>query len=243
MYVLTLLLRGSFSGGTAATALGILDCYSVGQVFQALKPWAFSPIRRKYIAPTVPLLTRYLGIRSVPDLGILTTSISGSTDRAIVHRSWGLIDEGTTYGPNFQFYEYMAVRNRLVGIAVHVLMTVAMAAIAFPPVRWLLRKVIYAPGQGPSKEETNTEHVEYRALATADLSDGTPQRAFAKLRWNGGIYHLTGVLLAEAAMVILREETTAKSLGGGLLTPATLGQPLVDRLRQAGLHIEVGTMS
>ena len=202
-----------------------------------------SPITRGKVANTVPLLTRYLGIRSVPGLGNLTTSVAGSTDRAIVHRSWGLINDGRTYGSNFQFYEYMAVRNKLIGVAVHLAIAVGMAAIALSPVRWLLRKIVYAPGQGPSKAVTNLEHIEYRAIATADLSGQQSSRAFARMRWNGGIYHLTGVLLAEAAMVILREEATARTLGGGLLTPATLGQPFVERLRRAGLLIEVEMMS
>ena len=241
-YTLTVDPRGSFSGGTLATILCILDYYSIGEILQATKPWAMSPINKGKVNDTVPLLTRYLGIRSVPGLGTLTTSVSGSTDRAIVHRSWGLMNEGETYGPKFQFYEYMAVRNKLVGVAVYVSIAIGMAALALSPVRWLLRKLVYAPGQGPSKAETRLEHVEYRAIATADRFGQQSGRAFARMRWNGGMYHLTGVLLAEAAMVILREETTARNLGGGLLTPATLGQPFIERLRQAGLLFEVETM-
>ena len=58
------------------------------------------------------------------------------------------------------------------------------------------------------------------------------------------MYYLTGVFLAEAAFVLLRgqEEIEARKLGGGVLTPATLGQPLIDRLQKAGLVLETSLL-
>lgn len=52
----------------------------------------------------------------------------------------------------------------------------------------------------------------------------------------------TGVCLAEAALVISREKTFAHETGGGLLTPATLGEPYLDRLQKAGLSSEFRIM-
>ena len=40
-------------------------------------------------------------------------------------------------------------------------------------------------------------------------------------------------------MTILEGDTLAHKLGGGVLTPATLGQPLIDRLISAGLVYDV----
>ena len=57
------------------------------------------------------------------------------------------------------------------------------------------------------------------------------------------MYYMTGMLMAEAAMVLLRpesgKENWAQKLRGGILTPATLGDPFVERLHKAGLKIEV----
>lgn len=54
------------------------------------------------------------------------------------------------------------------------------------------------------------------------------------------MYSFTGLAITEAAMVILRGgETEAKKLGGGILTPATLGDEYVERLRAVGVEFDV----
>lgn len=62
------------------------------------------------------------------------------------------------------------------------------------------------------------------------------------MRFDGSMYHLTGIFLAEAAITIARSETFAHELGGGVLTPATLGARYLERLQAAGLQTEVRTM-
>lgn len=78
-----------------------------------------------------------------------------------------------------------------------------------------------------------------KALGEADSNASKRQRAISTLKWDGSFYHLTGVFLAEAALTILRSDTVAHELGGGVLTPATLGQPFVDNLTKAGLELKV----
>lgn len=190
----------------------------------------------------VSFWTRALGVRFVPDLGILTTGFAGNSNEAIVQRSWGLLDGGELYGPKFTFHEYQRVQNRAAGVAMHLFFTFGFLALVFPPIRWLLSKFATTPGEGPSRESRRKEYVEYRAIATADQNVSEPKRAFARFRWDGGIYDMTGMLLAEAAMVILRDDDIPKKLGGGILTPATLGQPFVDRLLGAGCTFETKIM-
>ncbi len=94
---------------------------------------------------------------------------------------------------------------------------------------------------------------EYRAIAIPDTENGTAEtadvstrRAYARMAYQGGIYYLSGVFASEAAMVLLRGDAAAedavyaRKLGGGILTPATLGQPFIDRLAKAGLTLETG---
>ena len=57
------------------------------------------------------------------------------------------------------------------------------------------------------------------------------------------MYHLTGICLAESALILSREKTHANDLGGGILTPATLGQAYLDRLQKAGLNVEMNMMA
>jgi short subunit dehydrogenase-like uncharacterized protein len=54
------------------------------------------------------------------------------------------------------------------------------------------------------------------------------------------MYILTGVFLAEAAITVLRDETPARKYGGGVLTPAMLGQSYIDRLAKVGYQATIG---
>lgn len=56
------------------------------------------------------------------------------------------------------------------------------------------------------------------------------------------MYRLTGVFAAEAAITLLRDETLASKIGGGFLTPATLGGSYVERLQKAGVKFDVRMM-
>ena len=40
-------------------------------------------------------------------------------------------------------------------------------------------------------------------------------------------------------MVLLKDDDLVRRLDGGLLTPAVLGQPFIDRMKKAGLVFEV----
>ena len=229
--------RSRPSGGTLATILSTLDSYSLREIGRASKPWALSPIPGPRSRSTVSLFTRLFGVRVVHGLGTMTTSIAGSANRAIVQRSWGLLDKGRYYGPNFQYSEYLSVRNTLIGIAVHFAFAFGSLLLLLRPIRWLVQRLVYAPGEGRSKIDTKKEVFEFRAIGTAaDEAGRPPRRAFARFRWDGGAYHLTGVFLAEAAMVILQDSKIVEKTGGGVLTPAILGQPFIERLCEAGVE-------
>ena len=85
--------------------------------------------------------------------------------------------------------------------------------------------------------------MEWRAIAHADVSDPSdPKRAYGRMRFEGSMYLLTGIFLAEAAVTIARDRTLAHDVGGGLLTPAMLGVPYLERLQKAGLRTEIRLM-
>ncbi|KAI9691578.1 MAG: hypothetical protein M1822_007649 [Bathelium mastoideum] len=238
--------KGRPSGGTLATVMSIFDKYSPSYFAKTSKPYALCPVPppKATNAQTKQTffgkLTRSLfGARSVPDLGILTTSINGLTDRTLVYRSWGLFGSGSQYGPNFRFSPYTKASNFLQAILIHWAFQIGAIALLLKPVRWLMKKMVYAPGQGPTKEEAAKDTFVCKAIGEADTVATSRPRAMSTLEWNGSFYHLTGVFAAEAALTILRSHTTAHDLGGGILTPATLGQSYVDNLTKAGLGLQV----
>jgi short subunit dehydrogenase-like uncharacterized protein len=241
------------SGGTLATGLGLADHYSAKQMKECLtNPFVLSPTRiRPYTKDTIyppnPEPNTYIrtgmqkltGVWKYPRLGYLATSITAKPNEAIVHRSAGLTPY--FYGFNFSYEEYMAVGSPVVGVLIHIAISLLVFLLAFPPTRALMKAFSkYSPGSGPTKESTKGDAFELRAVAVAEQLAKTPRKALATFRWEGGIYQLTAVLLAEAAMVILaKEEEVKKSHGAGFLTPSCLGDDYVDRLGNAGVKINV----
>ncbi|KAL8737848.1 MAG: hypothetical protein Q9181_001290 [Wetmoreana brouardii] len=233
------------SGGTLATATGLLDHYSLGELAKSTAPWALSPLKGSTSSATVPFTTRLFGVRKSQHLGTLTTSMGAGPNVAIVQRTWGLLGGPKGYGPNFSYREYKRVKNWLAGAIIHGATGLLFIVLIIPPIRWLIQLAahnFYAPGQGASKEITANDSFELRAVAEADQNVPKPRKAMAKFRYDGGIYYMTGIFLAEAAMVLLKNDDLTEKLGGGVLTPAMLGQPFIDHLRNAGITIESRAM-
>jgi short subunit dehydrogenase-like uncharacterized protein len=241
------------SGGTLATGLGLSDHYSAGQMQEWIKnPFLLSPSRiRPYtkdmIYPPNPEPNTYqrtgrekfTGVWKYPRLGYLTTSLTAKPNEAIVHRSAGLTPY--FYGFNFSYEEYMAVGSPATGVLVHFAIMLLSILIAFPPTRAILKMFSkYSPGSGPSMESSKNDAFEMRAIAVAEQLAKPPRKALATFRYEGGIYHLTALLMAEAAMVLLtKEEEVKKSHGAGFLTPSCLGDAYLDRLGETGVKITV----
>lgn len=226
------------SGGSLLTLVSILGHYPLSVISKAHQSWALSPIAGRK-PEREPLIRKIFGVHSIPELsdGVLTNGPASDLNRAITERTWSLLDGGELYGKNFRYREYATVRNSFRGVLLHWGLAIGGALLLLPPFRWLVKKLIYQPGEGPSRDSTERDHVENRALAVADCE--LSRRAFARFRFEGSAYDLTGVLMSEAAIVILRNsETAAHKIGGGILTPATLGQPYIDRLQKAGIVME-----
>ncbi|CAG7968837.1 unnamed protein product [Penicillium salamii] len=223
------------SGGTLNTILTMFDWLPVSELSRSMTPFALSASASQNKMPKETILEKVFGVRAIRDLGTVTTSPSAIADITIVHRSSSLMPE--LYGQKFVFRQFLSVRNAVIGIALHVGFTVGLALLLLSPVRWLLRKFVFAPGAGPRREDSTNDRLEYNAIATADNSE--MQRVFGKISFAGSMYVFTGLLMAEAAMVILNEEEKIKKISrGGIVTPATLGQDFVDRLEKVGCNVE-----
>ena len=229
--------NGTPSGGTMESVFTILDDYSLLDLARASHPSSMCPVKISQSSQSRPLLSRFLGYRMEPALGTLTTSLNGPPDIPVVMRSWGLLNSGNTYGPNFMFRPYMLAKNAVAGIITHFIISVLPLILAIRPVRWMLRSLVFQPGQGPSPEQAAKEEIEAFAVA---LPDGqSKKKGWGHIQWRGSMYGFTAVLVSEAAATILNDkDISAKKLGGGVLTPATLGFPYIDRLVRAGTVFE-----
>ncbi|KAK4230877.1 Saccharopine dehydrogenase-domain-containing protein [Podospora fimiseda] len=237
------------SGGTLATVFSIADYVPLPDFVAAYKPYALSPKPNPARVPPPSLWTKLTGLITAPELGLLTTSVAHKTDAALVHRSWGLL-EGTdrAYGPKFSFREFMKTRNYLTGFGMHLGIVLLQIAIVTPFIRRFLAGWVRQPGTGPDEETARRDEIEYRGVAKGDVEDGKEKPEVVGKAWfrGRGAYYcdddiVTGMLVAEGADTLLRDDAASK-LEGGVYTPAVLGQPLLDRLEKGGLHFETKTL-
>jgi short subunit dehydrogenase-like uncharacterized protein len=243
------------SGGTLATGLGLMDHYPASAMKEMvtnpflLSPTQLRPYTKDTIYPPTPqpntydrsTMQKFTGVWNYPRLGTLATSITAKPNEAIVHRSAGL--NPYLYGFNFSYEEFMAVNSTPVGMMIHFALATLTFLLAIPPFRMLFKALApYKPGAGPTKESSKQDAFEMRGVAVAEQLSKIPRKAMATLRFEGGMYELTGLFLAEAAMTLLdvkAVEEVKRQFGAGLLTPACLGDPFVERVKDAGVKLEV----
>ncbi|KAJ4363635.1 hypothetical protein N0V83_009931 [Neocucurbitaria cava] len=240
--------KSGISGGTALTMLELLNTFPLSHLAKSMHPYSLSPVKADNVVgtPKGSLLYRLFGLLSVPELGgVQTTGLMAGVDECIVHRSWGLYQSSSNpYGPRFRFNEYMRSRNILTAFAFKFALGLSGLFLALPPTRWLLaplikKFVIPSPGQGPTRESMKNDFMSYRGIG---ITEGGKQKVTAKLDVAHGGYAATAITLSAAAQVILRGrigETEAGKLGGGILTPATLGDQYVETLNAFGMKISI----
>jgi len=244
-------IKGAPSGGTLATIINLFDQYSISQIQAAAQPGSMSPIAVAKPSYAPSIFSRLSGVRFVPDLGTVVPSIQASTDVPLVHRSCGLYrtsnnhkDVGEAYGPKFDFHCYMHVRNTFVGVLTHLAFTLGGLFLLLPPVRRLMARMVTQPGAGASVENSQHDFQEYRGLAISDSGDQAA-KTFGRFRSDNNPYMTTAILMVEGATTLLYggNDVPAIKMGGGYLTPATLGQGYVERLCTAGITVETKTLS
>ncbi|TCN57930.1 short subunit dehydrogenase-like uncharacterized protein [Rhodococcus sp. SMB37] len=238
-YILTSM-RGGVSGGTIDSLRNQLDVVRGDRTARkiAASPYSLSPDRDQE-----PDHGRQSDIALVDGKSI-APEVTGwkapfamaSVNTRVVRRSSALT-EGT-YGPRFRYREVMnvgsSVASPLIAGAVAAGLGALVAGLSFRPTRFLLDKVLPAPGEGPS------EQTRERGYFTVDLytTTETGARYTARFAAKGDPgYKATAVMLSESALS-LAVGGSALHAGGGVLTPAVaFGDVLTERLRAAGFEI------
>ncbi|KAH6646213.1 Saccharopine dehydrogenase-domain-containing protein [Truncatella angustata] len=221
------------SGGTANAILSKPN-FDAKTIAESHDPWYLSPVRGTAIQNPI----NFFGIRKEPYLGVLVASAYGARgDRAVVHRTWGLLQGGKEYGANFHFNEYNSASSTLHGL--WKMLNVVLLGLLLS-VKPLARLFLPQEGDGPDLEATRHAPAELEAVAIAD-GDET-KKAFARFKFLGGSYYVTGAVLAQGAASLLYTRHLEGGYEGGNLTPAFLGEDFAERLRGAGAEIEVGLL-
>jgi short subunit dehydrogenase-like uncharacterized protein len=227
-------MKGGASGGTIASALGMIDDARRDPALRRLlaDPYALDPddgVRGRDRDRVGPGYDRALGEITAP-------FVMQGINARVVRRSHALA--GRPWGTDWRYQEVLglgrSVRAGLGALAVSAALPAFAVASQLPVVRPWLDRRLPAPGQGPSAEARAAGRYQVRTYGTVD--GATVTATFADQRDPG--YDGTAVLLGEAALTLALDPP---STGGGVLTPAfALAPRLVPRLRAAGLRIEVG---
>lgn len=224
------------SGGTVESMMDRVDFD--GKVLQASQePWYLSPIEGSQISNS----TNYFGLRHDSTLGKLSAStFSEVQNRAIVHRTWGLLGAGAGYGPNFKYNEYNKTTSTLSGMIQLLNRKLISLMLASRPLKAVARMILPVPGEGPDLNKEGNYKVAIEAVAIADCEDHiAAARAYSPFSYNGGPYHVTGAFLAQGAASLLYVRKFENGIIGGCLTPAVLGVDLMVRIVVVGANLRV----
>lgn len=228
------------SGGTVKSMLGRtrLDPTTMQE---SQGPWYLSPVKgQEYVNEA-----NIFGIRHDPILGTLSpSSFSDLQNRAVVHRTWGLLDGGNYYGRNFRYSEYNKVSSTIAGIMDILKSKGIKLMFTLPPLRVIAKMILPKPGDGPDVEKEKNAVVDMEALALADSTEGdsTLPKVYARMKFSGGPYTATAAFLAQGAASLLYTRKLEGGFEGGCLTPAFLGTDLVERIQGVGAELEINVL-
>ena len=229
---------GGVSGGTVASMMNMMDEAKTDKsIFETLQdPYALNPLNQ----PRGPDGNDQMG--TVYDHDFRQWSgpfMMAGINTRVVRRSNALLNY--SYGREFRYSEAILtgsgpggyMRALLVALGTGLMGLLA----ALGPTRALLKKMLPAPGEGPSEQARNTGHFNIELLGKHALDESKNIRISVTGDKDPG-YGATSKMLAESAVCLAMDSLTE---GGGFLTPASaMGDQLVKRLQQKagmGFHI------
>lgn len=237
-------MRGGVSGGTVDSGRAMMEAVAADKSKGAIlsHPYSLSP--DKSMDPDVGrqsdlVLERAREIDPSLD-GWVGTFVMAAHNTKIVRRSNGLL--GWVYGKNFRYRETMGAGSSALapvvaaGISGGVLAGMAAGGLLsrFRAGRALLDRILPAPGTGPG--ERTRENGWFRMRTYTRTSSGARYLATFSGQGDPG-YKATAVMLGESGLALAFDP---KPEAAGILTPAAaMGDVLTERLRAAGMTIDV----
>ena len=238
--------KGSMSGGSFGSTISQINTYSRARIAASSSLFAISPVKPSPTAQkggVLPGLSVF-GLQKIAGLeGAMVPSMMDLVEDSLIGRSWGLYasgpDASSSYGPNFYFSSRMHVAGSLTGTFVNFALSAINGLITFSWFQSLVTRIL-PPGSGPTADQRGQHYFKVQALGVADTDRQPRQKAIAELEGGDG-YEFTAMLMTEAALLLLEGGTEAHRRGGGIFTPAMLGEKFAERIQrpEAGAKIQV----
>lgn len=238
-------MKGGVSGGTVASMMGQVDAIKGDKERRKVVTDKFGLSPDRSAEPSGEWKDS-AAVREDAEIGAWTAPFVMATyNTRVVRRSNALA--GYPYGRSFRYREVMktgkGVGGRLTGYGVAAGLGGAVAAMNVGVLRPVVKKVVPAPGTGPSEKARNEGFFKMDIRTTT--TTGKKWHSIVAAQGDPG-YAATCVMLGEAGLTLaLQRDELPLPDGrqGGLLTPATaLGMPYIERLRAQGFTIEAEPM-
>ena len=230
-------IKGGASGGTFASMLNAVEEARKDRKIARIlaDPYCLNPQDER----KGPDCRDQRGTRYSADAGVWTAPfVMAAINTRIVRRTNALLDYA--YGTDFRYSEATSTGTGFSGWGKSAVMTAGLAAFmlacSFDITRsGLLRRMLPAPGQGPSRQQRQDGFFDLRLFGKTRTNKKLCARV-AGDRDPG--YGSTSKMLSESAVCLAVDKLET---GGGLWTPASaMGQALMDRLTaNAGLTFEL----
>jgi short subunit dehydrogenase-like uncharacterized protein len=238
-------MKGGLNGGTIATALEMAKAPrrpGLGDPFLLGPPGSPPPSARQVERSRDPRAPHYDA-----DIGAwVGPFVMAGINTRVVRRSAALFAQWQEpYGTDFVYQEqakYSPPNARARAILTTAGLGAFNAALRRPLARWMLERFLPRPGEGPSLDVMERGWFSCELLGFTE--SGRRVRGLFSDRGDPG-NRATVKMLCESALALAlnTDELPGGRSRGGVLTPATgLGHVLADRLRTAGMTIDVAAI-
>ncbi|PRW56953.1 saccharopine dehydrogenase isoform B [Chlorella sorokiniana] len=187
----------------------------------------------------------FWGVQYSQELGkYLGPFVMQACNNRVVHRSNYLLGWA---GNDFRYQESVAAKSWFAAKSIQLGTLAVVAAMSQTWLHPLLKKVLPAQGEGPSRENMLGGFFKNRVLAWSKEEGGAApllvQAEVGDPHRDGGYWGTSRMLLEAALCLALQQkelDASTEVQKGGVLTPASaMGMLLVDRLRNAGMTFKV----
>jgi len=155
-------------------------------------------------------------------------------DSKVVRRSNSLLH----YGNDFRIKEMVGNLSFFKAVLSSFLMIMGILLLILRPTRAIIRGFLPKSGQGPTKEQM--EKSSFRTNVIAETEDRAEKVKVVIEGYKDARYAETSKMIAECGLSMVFQRNQLPGKMGGVLTPASgFGLVLVERLRNAGIKLQI----